>query len=423
MDDVFSENLYGDNVDESYINGPEKLPNINKDTFDVNFQHNQKATSQQILPSTLNMNTKKSNILNNSVNSTNKVEIYNKVLNNIKKVYNIQKQVLYATELEKEKLIEDSKKRVIPVKEMLKGSLYGLDSEQISKIIFKERRRLDVKRFKRLLKRRKEDKANELKELQEQLKSKLYDDEPEDIEKENDADYFMTQVEKTDEEDNEINGEDEENQEKSEIAVSDENEEDFENYLKPACFKEEQILKKPFFAMKDDKKGFTTSSSYLQRKYTNRFNTKALLQIDSRWNSVPKYGEPLDDKEHLKRIYNFDGAMKGIRKQFIPSMRIKRHPQLEKIEAYFRDCNPECIPKTPLMKMPTIFNIDKEKSLNKFNQIKSIVEAYMPEELYKVTENTQNGNMHDSYDKIHRKNLDYANPSKSYQHINYSHNK
>lgn len=45
--------------------------------------------------------------------STGKVQVYNKVLNNIKKVYNIQKQVLYATELEKEKMIEDSKKKAV----------------------------------------------------------------------------------------------------------------------------------------------------------------------------------------------------------------------------------------------------------------------------------------------------------------------
>ena len=45
--------------------------------------------------------------------STGKVQVYNKVLNNIKKVYNIQKQVLYATELEKEKMNEDSKKKAV----------------------------------------------------------------------------------------------------------------------------------------------------------------------------------------------------------------------------------------------------------------------------------------------------------------------
>lgn len=123
MNDIFSQNLYGTGEDQINVNEADKLPTLHKELAEVNFQLNQKTASEQILPSTFN--SKKNALLSNSSNSVNKAEIYNKVLNNIKKVYNIQKQVLYATELEKEKLNEDSKKKVMPVNEMLKSSLYN----------------------------------------------------------------------------------------------------------------------------------------------------------------------------------------------------------------------------------------------------------------------------------------------------------
>ena len=123
MNDIFSQNLYGSSEDEINVNEANKLPTLHKEHAEVNFQLNRKTASEQILPSAFN--SRKNGLLSNSTNSVNKNEIYNKVLNNIKKVYNIQKQVLYATELEKEKLVEDSKKKVIPVNEMLKGSLYS----------------------------------------------------------------------------------------------------------------------------------------------------------------------------------------------------------------------------------------------------------------------------------------------------------
>ena len=45
-----------------------------------------------------------------------------------------------------------------------------------------------------------------------------------------------------------------------------------------------------------------------QRQFMKKLAPRALLTIDHRWNRIPKFGEPLDDKEHLKRVYTFDGA-------------------------------------------------------------------------------------------------------------------
>ena len=273
---------------------------------------------------------------------------------------------------------------------------------------------LDIKKFKRLIKRRQEEKAKDLKELQEQLKSKLSDDEIEEIE-DKDADYFMTQVEQ---EDGEMyideNVDEAENSKDEDNTINEKTE---SSYLKPAFFNENQ-KDRIFLPNKTEEtiKNTTKASFRRQRQLTNKFNTKALLQIDSRWNSIPKFGEPLDEKEHFKRIYNFDGAMKGIRRSFMPTLKSKRHPQLEKIEAYFRDCNPDCIPRTPLMKIPPIYEIDRGSYINRFNQIKNIVEGYLPDN----NDVTKTDKMYDSRNNI---NYDYSKVSKSYQNVNSSGNK
>lgn len=273
---------------------------------------------------------------------------------------------------------------------------------------------LDIKKFKRLIRRRQEEKAKDLKELQEQLKSKLNDDEIEEID-DKDADYFMTQVEQEDEEMYIDENVDEAGNSKYEENTIYEKTES--SYLKPAFFDQNQ-KERIFLPNKteDTIKNTTKSSVHMQRKLMNKFNTKALLQIDSRWNSVPKFGEPLDEKEHFKRIYNFDGAMKGIRRSFCPTLKSKRHPQLEKIEAYFRDCNPDCIPRTPLMKIPPIYEIDRSCYLNRFNQIKNIVEGY-------VTDNNDGTKTDKMYDSRNNIIYDHSKVSKSYHNINNSGNK
>ena len=72
-----------------------------------------------------------------------------------------------------------------------------MDARQLSKIIYREKKKLDVRRFKRLLKRRQDEKANELKALEAQLG--IYEESTGGIEKEeSDKDYFLTQVEQED---------------------------------------------------------------------------------------------------------------------------------------------------------------------------------------------------------------------------------
>ena len=112
MNEDFSNNLYGELM-------PKDEVDYKPGGFDnINFQPNpdkHKTQSDGFLPP----HRMKSNF---GSTSSGKVEVYNKVLNNIKKVYNIQKQVLYATELEKEKILEDNKKKNVPVNKMLEGS-------------------------------------------------------------------------------------------------------------------------------------------------------------------------------------------------------------------------------------------------------------------------------------------------------------
>lgn len=281
--------------------------------------------------------------------------VYNKVINNIKKVYNMQKQVLYATELEKEKLVEDAKKKGKLMKDMLKGSLYELGSEQISKVIHREKRKLDVVRFKRLLKRRQDEKALELEDLKKQFKIANGIEESESKQESNQEDYFMTQVEQADEpeEDSQENVEQVSESEREVSHQVEEIEEPIRNNFFKAPYKTTGFAHgKPMYEYSKN------SSTALQRNLLKNY-PKTLLQIDHRWNAVPKYGEPINDKEHLKRVFTFDGALKGRRRQFVPTQKTKRHPQLEKIEAYFKDCNPDYIPRTPQMKIPTVFEIDK----------------------------------------------------------------
>jgi hypothetical protein len=246
---------------------------------------------------------------------------------------------------------------------MLEGSLYHLDSNQLSKIIYRERRRLDIVRFKRLLKRRQEERAKELESLQDRLKSAAGLSPSPELDAKQDNDYFMTQVEQEEEEDPDQS---QNPDEPSEISPSQnpENEKNPESAPKPNYYRPASNRRPQFFQSKsgsDSHKDSAQSSAIIQRNYTNRLGPKALLQIDSRWNCVPKYGEPLNEREHLKRVYTFDGALKGKRRPFVPSLRTKRHPQLEKIEAYFKDCNPEYIPRTPLMKIPTVFEIERNE--------------------------------------------------------------
>ena len=332
--------------------------------FHRNNNRNYEAHSEAILP--------KPQIRTQSAFDSNKniqANVYNKVINNIKKVYNMQKQVLYATELEKEKLVEDARKKNKPYKEQMKGSQYELDSTQISRVIFKQKRMLDVQRFKRLLNRRQNEKARELEDLKKEFKAVNNISESES-KQEPDQDYFMTQFEQEEENPSEEILEEHESESQRE---SSEQVEEIEEPLRNNFFRKPQSFA-PSSTLNSK-----TSSVQIQKNQVRTYKAKTLLRIDSRWNAVPKFGEPLNDKEHLKRVFTFDGAMKGRRKPFVPAMKTKRHPQLEKIEAYFKDCNPECIPRTPLMKIPTVFEIDKAPERMQNNLDNLNIEA-IPEE-------------------------------------------
>jgi hypothetical protein len=165
---------------------------------------------------------------------------------------------------------------------MLEGSLYHLDSNQLSKIIYRERRRLDIVRFKRLLKRRQEERAKELESLQDRLKSAagLYPN-PE-LAAQEDKDYFMTQVEQEEEEVDQSQNPDE----PSEISPSQnhensqnlQNAQNTENPAKPNFFRPPSNRRPQFFQSKsgyDSHKDSAQSSALIQRNYTNRLGPKA----------------------------------------------------------------------------------------------------------------------------------------------------
>ena len=185
---------------------------------------------------------------------------------------------------------------------MLEGSLYHLDSNQLSKIIYRERRRLDIVRFKRLLKRRQEERARELESLQDRLKSAAgLSPNPELIET-NPQDYFMTQVEQEELDPSEPNPSEQENSaightEHSQDPVDPPNQSQAKhNFFRPASYKRPPFFRDP--SGSGSQKDSNLSSAIIQRNYSNRLGPKALLQIDSRWNCVPKYGEPLNEREH-----------------------------------------------------------------------------------------------------------------------------
>ena len=184
---------------------------------------------------------------------------------------------------------------------MLEGSLYTLDSNQLSKIIYRERRRLDIIRFKRLLKRRQEERAKELESLQDRLKDAAGLEENPAMEMQQDKDYFMTQVEQEEGEPEEPEEEPSEAepsqpQSQNQSQQQEEPQQGKFNFFRPTSYKRPAWFRDK--SGSDSQKESAISSAVIQRNYSNRLGPKALLQIDSRWNCVPKYGEPLNEREH-----------------------------------------------------------------------------------------------------------------------------
>jgi hypothetical protein len=88
--------------------------------------------------------------------------------------------------------------------------------------------------------------------------------------------------------------------------------------------------KKPVFFNNTDPK----KHQPWKRKYKPKFGSKVRLIIDSRIHSIPKFKRKLTQKEKMKKKYNPQNRPQG-KDFFIPTIPVKRHPQLHKIETYF----------------------------------------------------------------------------------------
>ena len=85
-----------------------------------------------------------------------------------------------------------------------------------------------------------------------------------------------------------------------------------------------------------------------KRRHKPKFiKSNIKLKIDARVNKIPKFSRRLTQKEKMLRIYNPKNMPQG-NNFFVPTMPIRRHPQLKKIEAYFVRLkkNKEKSPKT-----------------------------------------------------------------------------
>jgi len=71
-----------------------------------------------------------------------------------------------------------------------------------------------------------------------------------------------------------------------------------------------------------------------RRKLKPKFGSHVKLMIDARVNSIPKFKRNLTNKQKMLKIYNPRNLPQGSN-FFIPTMPVRRHPQLQKIETYF----------------------------------------------------------------------------------------
>jgi hypothetical protein len=71
-------------------------------------------------------------------------------------------------------------------------------------------------------------------------------------------------------------------------------------------------------------------------KKSRKNRNKTTLKIDSRLHNIKnqKRSRKLTHKQKLMKLYNPTGEQRSAN-FFIPSLPVKRHPQLEKIETYF----------------------------------------------------------------------------------------
>ena len=86
---------------------------------------------------------------------------------------------------------------------------------------------------------------------------------------------------------------------------------------------------------KASKTGKRKTMPWIKRAPKHR--AKSLLKIDTRLHGIKnqKYrSKNLTQKQRMIKLYNPSGAQRSAN-FFIPSLPVKRHPQLEKIETYF----------------------------------------------------------------------------------------
>lgn len=151
------------------------------------------------------------------------------------------------------------------------------------------------------MKRRQDERARELEHLQDRLKDAAGLEENPAMELQDpDKDYFMTQVEQEEAEpepeEEPSEAEPSQPQSQNQSQQPDDQSQGKFNFFRPTSYKRPAWFKDK--SASDSQKGSAISSAVIQRNYSNRLGPKALLQIDSRWNCVPKYGEPLNEREH-----------------------------------------------------------------------------------------------------------------------------
>jgi hypothetical protein len=70
-------------------------------------------------------------------------------------------------------------------------------------------------------------------------------------------------------------------------------------------------------------------------KKSRKFRSKTILKIDARLHEIKhQKSRKLTQKQKMLKMYNPNGEQRSAN-FFIPSLPVKRHPQLEKIETYF----------------------------------------------------------------------------------------
>ncbi len=72
------------------------------------------------------------------------------------------------------------------------------------------------------------------------------------------------------------------------------------------------------------------------QRQARKHRSHTLLQIDYRLHDIKnsQAGKKLSQKQKMMRQFNYNGEQRSVN-FFIPSLPVKRHPQLEKIETYF----------------------------------------------------------------------------------------